>query len=181
MSKPSERLIFTDTRQLIYWGAGFGIICLAIAMYSFAKNLEVGIGAGLTVVAGWGFLTALRHLESGKKPILELRDDDVIFSDGTKVRYADVAKIWAADPFPMLFIGTLNLVLHLHPGAQIKQTGRSIRALFFQSWVGSNISLIGKKKMVSLMCPGLKPLGCSMSTDEMLDELFSRVEAANQA
>lgn len=181
MSKAVERLVFTDTRQIIYWGAGFGIICMTLAMVSFAQNLEVGIGAVLAAVAGWAFLTAVRHLESGKTAVLELRDDDVVFSDGTQVRYADISRVWAADPFPMLGIGTLNLVLQLHPNANIKQTGRSIRALFFQSWVGSNISLIRKKKMVSLMCPGLKPLGCSMSADEMIDELCARVDLANQA
>ncbi|MBD8088519.1 hypothetical protein IFT48_00745 [Pseudomonas fluorescens] len=179
MSKSAERLIYTDTRQLIYWGAGFGIICFILALYSFSKGLEVGIGSVLAVVAGWGFLTSLRHLESGKKTVLELREDDIIFSNGIKVRYADIVQVWAADPFPMLGVGTLNLVLHLKPDAQITQTGRSIRALFFQSWVGANISLIRKKKMVSLMCPGLKPLGHGMDVDAMIDEIIKRAELAD--
>lgn len=179
MTKAVDRLIFTDTRQWISWGVGLGAICLTIAVYSFAKGLELGVGACLAVVAAWCFVTALRHLESGKNAVLELRDDDILLRDGLVVRYQDVTKVWAADPFPLLFVGTLNIVLSLKPDAKITQSKRSIRALFFQSWAGANVSLIRKKKMVSLMCPGLKSLNGDMTEDELIDEIVLRVEAAN--
>jgi hypothetical protein len=180
MTNAADRLIFTDTRQWIHWGIGLGTICLTIAMYSFAKGLEVGIGACLTVVAAWSFVTALRHLQSGKSAVLELRDEDILFRDGLVVRYQDVTKVWAADPFPLLFVGTLNIALSLKPDAKITRTKRTIRALFFQSWVGFNVSLIRKKKMVSLMCPGLKSLNGDMDEDDLINEIVLRVEAANQ-
>ena len=175
--------VYTDTKNHVIWGFILGIIVTGISAVSFIKGMHQGVGYLLLITGIWMLATACWHTKNGMKAVMTLNVDGVQLPDGVFVRYEDIDKIWAGDPFPMNPMGRLNIVFHLKNEAAITQTKRSVshslRTFLSLTTVGCNISMIRKKKSVSLMAPGLRPLdGSKQSEDDIIEELYARVDAA---
>lgn len=175
--------VYTDTKNHMYWGYVLGSIVSGLAVLSIIKDVNLGVGALLLITGLWMLATAWRHTKNGQKAIMTLKQNGVQLPDGVFVPYVDIEKIWAGDPFPMNPMGRLNIVFHLHKDAKLTQTKRSValtvKMFLSCSTVGCNISMIGKKKSVSLMTPGLRPLdGSKQSEDDIIEELYARIDAA---
>jgi len=174
---------YTDTKNHVVWGFALGIIVTGLAAVSFIKGMHLGVGYLLLIAGVWMLATACWHTKNGMRAVMTLNDDGIDLGGGLFVRYEDIDKIWAGDPFPMNPMGRLNIVFHLNDRAEIVQTKRSVsltlRTFLSLTTVGCNISMIRKKKSVSLMAPGLRPLdGTKQSEDDIIEELYARVDAA---
>jgi predicted lipoprotein len=178
MNQTRPALAYTDIKSFGYWAAVIGVMVAAIGIFSFFKQISMGVGAVMAVCAVYMLAAAFFHLRmNGKRTVITVSDDGVAYEDGLFVPFENVDKIWAGNPFPSLPGDILNIVLHLKPDAPVKQAGRGWKAIFFLSYAGGNISMIGKKKMITLMTPGLRPVGGpSMDQDEILEDLFERFD-----
>lgn len=178
MNQPRPPIAYTDTKSFGYWAIGLGAAVGVIAGYSFAKQMNTGLGAFMAFCTLYMAATAYFHFTmNGKRTTMTVSDDGVGFEGGLFVPFSDVDKIWAGDPFPTIPGDILNIVLHLKPDAPVKQAGRGWKAFFFLTYVGGNISMIGKKKMISFMTPGIRPVaGPKVDQEDILEDLFERFD-----
>lgn len=178
MNQPRPPIAYTDTKSYGYWAIVLGAAVGVIGVFSFVKQISMGLGAFMAFCAVYMFATTFFHLTmNGKRTVMTVSDEGVAFENGLFVPFGDVEKIWAGNPFPTIPGDILNIVLHLKPEAPVKQSGRGWKALFFLTYVGGNISMIGKKKMISFMTPGLVPVnGGKMDQDEILEDLIERLD-----
>lgn len=178
MNQLRPPIAYTDTKSFGYWAIGLGAVVGAIGAFSFAKKMNMGLGAVMAFCAVYMFAAAYFHFTmNGKRTTMTVSDEGVGFEGGLFVPYSDVDKIWAGDPFPTIPGDILNIVLHLKPDAPVKQAGRGWKAFFFLTYVGGNISMIGKKKMISFMTPGIRPVGGpKVDQDDILEDLFERFD-----
>jgi hypothetical protein len=182
MSQQFKDRAFTDTKNHVYWSIPLGAIVLGLAAASFYQGVSTTLGVILLVAGLWQLAVAYLHLSNGKTAVMTLKQKGIQLPDKVFVPYKDIEDIWAGDPFPMLPHGRLNLVFKLNKDAKITQTKRSaplqFKMFFSLTTVGNNISMIGKKKSVSLMAPGLRPLdGSKQNEESILEEIYARMEA----
>lgn len=178
MNQARPPIAYTDSRSFGYWAIVLGVAVGAIGIFSFIKQLSMGVGALMAFCAVYMFAAAFFHMTmNGKRAVITVSDDGVAYEDGLFVPFSHVEKVWAGNPFPTIPGDILNIVLHLKPDAPVKQAGRGWKAIFFLTYVGGNISMIGKKKMISFMTPGLCPVGApKMDQDDILEDLFERFD-----
>jgi hypothetical protein len=183
MSTSQKDASYTDIKNWFYWGLGIGSIIFTLGAFGLMKNVSTGVSFILLASGIWLLISAFLHSKNGAKALITLKDDGVLFpQEDLFIPYSNIEKVWAGAT-PM---GALNIVLHLYKDAELIQTKRSVqysfRSLFFLTTVGCNISLIGKKKMVSLMSPGLRQLNASKKDQvDVVDELYARIEAFEDA
>ncbi|NHZ96837.1 hypothetical protein [Massilia sp. CCM 8734] len=178
MNQTRPPIAYTDSKSFGYWAIVLGAAVGVIGIFSFVKQISMGLGAVMAFCAVYMFAAAFFHLTmNGKRTVITVSDDGVAYEGGLTVPFSDVDKIWAGNPFPTIPGDILNIVLHLKPDAPVKQAGRGWKAIFFLTYVGGNISMIGKKKMISFMTPGLRPVsGQKMDQDDILEDLFERFD-----
>ncbi|MDQ1815310.1 hypothetical protein RBA41_18580 [Massilia sp. CCM 9210] len=178
MNQSRPPIAYTDTKSFGYWAIGLGAAVAVIGIYSFVKQMSMGLGAVMLFCAIYMFAAAYFHFTmNGKRTTMTVSDDGVGFDGGLFVPFSDVDKIWAGNPFPTMPGNILSIALHLKPAAPVKQSGRGWKAVFFLTYVGGNISMIGKKKTISYMTPGIRPVsGADMDQDDILEDLYERFD-----